>query len=395
MTSTTERPARAARPPSWWDRQGDLLMRRPFSEFTFTHMNWLMPTERVSRGDVHRPLPFESHRLDLTYRFEGTDRTLDELHRRTNTTAFVVLHHGRVIHEYYPGVFAGPRTRMQLFSVSKSVTSLLIGIAMAEGKIDSLHDRVADYRKDFVGSAYEEVTLGELLTMTSGVGGLEVWDVPDSDIKRFEQAAMGGGDLAAVVRATQRRAPAAEAFNYSTLDAQVLGWVLEAATEMTLASYAADRLWRHLGADRDAYYWLTRARPRTALGAGSFNATARDVARLGLLMAHDGVVAGRQVVPRDWVRRSRGSDLPQLAVGALGPSGYPHYGYANQWWTLGSTAFDAFAAVGVHGQYLYIDPSADVVIVKCSAWPTQDDPGRDLETITALRRIADHFASTR
>src|SRR4051812_140709 len=91
MTSTTERPARAARPPSWWDRQGDLLMRRPFSEFTFTHMNWLMPTERVSRGDVHRPLPFESHRLDLTYRFEGHDRNLDELHRRTNTTAFVVL----------------------------------------------------------------------------------------------------------------------------------------------------------------------------------------------------------------------------------------------------------------------------------------------------------------
>jgi CubicO group peptidase (beta-lactamase class C family) len=396
MTSTTERPApRAAKPPSWWDRQGDLLMRRPFSEFTFTHMTWLMPTERVTRGEVHRPLPYESHRLDLTYHFEGHDRTLAELHRRTNTTAFVVLHHGRVIHEYYPGAFAGSRTRMQLFSVSKSVTSLLIGIALAEGAIDSLDDRVVDYRKDFVGSAYEDVTLAELLTMTSGVGDPEVWDVPDSDIKRFEQAAMGGGDLAAVVKSAHRRAPAGQAFNYSTLDAQVLGWILEAATEMSLASYAADRLWRHLGADRDAYYWLTRARPRTALGAGSFNATARDVARLGLLMSHDGVVAGRQVVPRDWVRRSRGSDLPQLAVGALGPSGYPHYGYANQWWTLGSAAFDAFTALGVHGQYLYVDPSADVVIVKCSAWPTQDDPARDRETIVALRRIADHFACTR
>jgi CubicO group peptidase (beta-lactamase class C family) len=396
MTSTTERPApRAAKPPSWWERQGDLLMRRPFSEFTFTHMNWLMPTERVHRGDVHRPLPADPHRLDLTYRFEGEDHTLAELHRHTNTTAFVVMHHGRIVHEYYPGMFAGPRVRMQLFSVSKSVTSLLIGIAMAEGAIDSLHDRVIDYRKDFLGSAYEEVTLAELLTMTSGVGDLEAWDVPDSDIKRFEQAAMGGGDLAEVVKAARRRVPAGVAFNYSTLDAQVLGWILEAATGSTLAAYAADRLWRHLGADRDAYYWLTRARPRTALGAGSFNATARDVARLGLLMTHDGVVAGRQVVPRDWVRRSRGSDLPQLAVGALGPSGYAHYGYANQWWTLGSSCFDAYTALGVHGQYLYVDPSADVVIVKCSAWPTQDDERRDRETVAALRRISDHFACTR
>jgi CubicO group peptidase (beta-lactamase class C family) len=109
-------------------------------------------------------------------------------------------------------------------------------------------------------------------------------------------------------------------------------------------------------------------------------------------MADDGVVAGRQIVPRDWVRLSRGNDHPANAVGALGPSGYDHYGYANQWWTLGSACFDAFTALGVHGQYLYIDPTAHVVIVKCSAWPTQDDPRRDLETITALRRIADHFA---
>ena len=164
------------------------------------------------------------------------------------------------------------------------------------------------------------------------------------------------------------------------------------STGMSLARYASERLWRRIGADRDAYYWLTRARPRTAIGAGSFNATARDVARLGLLMANDGVVAGEQIVPREWVRRSRGSDLPQLAVGALGPSGYDHYGYANQWWTLGNSAFRAFTGVGVHGQYLFVDPTAGVVIVKCSAWPTQDDEHRDRETITALRRVADHFA---
>ena len=97
-------------------------------------------------------------------------------------------------------------------------------------------------------------------------------------------------------------------------------------------------------------------------------------------------------VPEAWVRRSRGAGEGRLAVGALGPGGEPHYGYANQWWTLGESSFHAFTGLGVHGQYLFVDPTADIVIVKCSAWPTQDDERRDRETITALRRIADHFA---
>jgi CubicO group peptidase (beta-lactamase class C family) len=367
-------------------------MRRPFNEWTFAHMNWLMPTERVTRGGHHAPLPVNPQPLDLTYRFEDHDHSLSELHRRTFTTAFVVLHRGEIVHESYPGAFAGRRTRMQLFSVSKSVTSMLFGIALADGLIGSIKDRVTDYRPDFFGTAYEETILAELLDMTSGVGDDEVWDVPDSGIKRFERAIMGGGDVADVIRSAPRTAPAGERFNYSTFDAQILGWVLEAATGKSLATYAAERLWGRIGAEHDAYYWLTRGRPRTAVGAGSFNATPRDVARLGQLMADDGMVAGQQIVPRDWVRRSRGSDLPQLGVGALGPSGYDHYGYANQWWTLGDSAFQAFTGVGIHGQYLFVDPAADVVIVKCSAWPTQDDERRDRETITALRRIADHFA---
>ncbi|MEU8613646.1 serine hydrolase domain-containing protein, partial [Actinoplanes sp. NPDC048791] len=272
MTSTVEPSiVRAAHEPSWWDRQGDLIMRRPFNEWTFTHMNWLMPTEYVPRGGPHLPLPLSPCPLDLTYRFDDRDHTLTELHRRTYTTAFVVLHRGEIVHETYPGAFAGPRSRMQLFSISKSVTSMLIGIALADGAIGSIKDRITDYRPDFRGTAYEESTLADLLDMTSGVGDAEVWDVPDSGIKRFEQAVMGGGDVAEVIRAAPRRTAPGETFNYSTFDAQILGWVLEAATGRSLAAYASERLWAHLGADRDAYYWLTRARPRTAIGGGSFN----------------------------------------------------------------------------------------------------------------------------
>jgi CubicO group peptidase (beta-lactamase class C family) len=115
------------------------------------------------------------------------------------------------------------------------------------------------------------------------------------------------------------------------------------------------------------------------------------VARLGLLMARGGVLGGEQIIPRDWVRRTEVRDVPQLAIGALGPSGYDHYGYANQWWTLDG---GAFTGLGVHGQYLFVDPADDVVIVKCSAWPTEDDPDRDRETIAALRAITARLSRT-
>jgi CubicO group peptidase (beta-lactamase class C family) len=371
---------------SWWERQGDLIMRRPFNEWTFTHMNRVLPSEPITKGE---PRPFPVEPADLGGLRYGAGYNLDDLHRRTFTTAFVVLRDGMLVHEAYPGVFARPGARMQLFSLSKSVLSMMVGIALAEKRITGIDEPVTAYRPDFRGTAYQDVTIAQLLDMTSGVGDLEVWDVEDSGIKRFERAVAGGGDVLQIVKGAVRSREAGERFNYSTFDSQVLGWVLEAATGESLASYATRKLWQKVGAEHDAYYWLTRRRPRTAIGAGSLNATARDLARLGQVMADDGLVAGERVVPADWVRRSR---MPRHGVGTLGPSGYPHYGYANHWWTLDN---GAFTGVGVHGQYLYVDPAARIVIVKCSAWPTQDDPQRDSETITALKAVASHLSASR
>ena len=107
---------------------------------------------------------------------------------------------------------------------------MMVGVALADGTIESLDDPVARYRPDFRGTAYQDVTVGQLLDMSSGVGDLEVWDVPDSGIKRFERAVAGGGDVFEIVRSSPRTGPAGERFNYSTFDSQVLGWVLEAAS---------------------------------------------------------------------------------------------------------------------------------------------------------------------
>lgn len=364
MTLTSAQPYVAAhRPPSWWERQTGRVMQRPLNEWTFTHMNWLLPTARVARGSTHRPLPARPVPLEVTYEFGGREHTLAELHRRTFTTTFVVLHRGRIVHESYRGVFARPRTRMQLFSVSKSVTSMLVGVALADGAIGSVADKLTDYRPDFLGTAYDGVTLADLLDMRSGVGDEETWGA-DTAVRRFERAVLNGGDVAAIVRSAPRTCEPGERFNYSTFDAQVLGWVLEAATGVPIASYASQRLWQPMGAEADAYYGLSRSKPRTAISAGGLNATARDLARLGQLTIED--------------------------PGLLRPVPSSGPGYSHQWWTFGN---GRFSGIGVHGQYLFVDPAASVVIVKTSAWPVEEDDALERESIVALTAVADHLAA--
>ena len=375
---------------SWvWQHQAEIVTRRPFNEWTFTHMNRVLPTEPVHCAEQPTQLvsaPDDRLIAGVTYDYQGR-HTIADLHRRTHTTAFLVLHRGRVLHESYPGRFASPPTRFQVFSVTKSVTSMLVGIALERGEIGSTDDQIVDYLPELRGSSYNGVTIEQLLTMSSGVGGIEDWTIPDSVINRFSAAVTTGGSVLDVVRSTERAHQPGTAFNYSTIDTHVLGWVLEAATGSSLARYAERHLWRPMGAETDAYYFLTRGRPRTALGGGSLNATIRDLARVGAIMAHGGRVGETQLVPAAWVERSRGSALPHLQVGALlDGGGYPHYGYANQWWTLGGER-RAITGLGVHGQFLWVDPRSETVIVKTTAWNTADDEEKDRETCTALAAI--------
>lgn len=381
-----------------WRKQGEIATRRPINEWTFTHMNRVMPIEEVPRPARSRGLEARGALPPISYEFAGRSRTLAELHERTHTTSFMVVHRGRVLSEVYPGRFAGRGVRFMCYSLSKSVTSMLVGIAVERGEIASIDDPVVRYLPELADSAYDDgTTVAHLLDMSSGAGGLEDWTIPDAPILRFEKAVTTGGSVLEVIRSLPRVADPGTVFNYSTIDAHVLGWVLEAATGRTIAQNAAERLWAPMGAEYDGYYFLTRGRPRTALGGGSLNASTRDLARIGLIMVNRGRAGSEsdaaQIVPEAWVERGRSSDLPHLQLGTLeSGGGYAHYGYANQWWTLGG-AHREFTGLGVHGQYLWVDPERETVIVKTSAWGTADDPDRDLETVAAFHAITERLAA--
>lgn len=374
-----------------WRNQAEVATRRPINEWTFTHMDALMPTRAVPRSGRPRPLPRAPRPLPVVYEHRGRQRTLGELHEATHTTGFAVVHRGVLVHETYPGRFAAPDTRFQLFSLTKSVTSVLVGMALVRGDLGSLDERVSDHRPDLAGTAYADATVEDLLRMSSGAGDERLEDYPDpsATINDFERAVTGGGSLLAVLRGVPATVAPGTRFNYSTLDTQVLGWVLESAVGMPLAAYAAE-LWERIGAQDDAYYFLTRERPRTALGGGSFNATVRDLAKVGLLMSRGGVLDGERLLPEGWTERARGAGVPHLEVGALGSTATPHYGYSDLWWTLGGER-RAHTGLGIHGQFLWVDPEADVVVVKTSAWPTADDTDRDAETVAALRAVVAHL----
>jgi CubicO group peptidase (beta-lactamase class C family) len=153
-----------------WRHQADLILRRPLNEWTFSHIKWLLPTEDVPRSTSIRRMPANLGPLDIQYRFEGRDRRLSKLHSRTNTTSFLVLHGGTLVHEVYPGRFAGSAARFFLFSLGKSVTSMLIGVALAEGAIGDLRDPVTLYPPDLADCAYDGLAIEHLLDMCSGVG---------------------------------------------------------------------------------------------------------------------------------------------------------------------------------------------------------------------------------
>jgi CubicO group peptidase (beta-lactamase class C family) len=288
--------------------------------------------------------------------------TIDDYLARNRTTGLLILKGDRILVERYQ-YDRTPAHRMTSFSMAKTVVAMLVGIALADGSIKSLDDPVQSYVVELAGTPYGETPIRHLLTMSSGVRFSEI-DGGTDDVATMARLAVMGeseGGAATVMPFRTRDRPPGQKLSYASGDSQVLGLVLRAATGKPLADYLSERIWKPMGAESDASWMIDKA--GFEIGWAGINATLRDYGRLGILLAHDGVLDGRRILPLGWVKTATTPAAPQFQPGQ---SGAGLFGYGYQTWLIGGTERQ-FALLGRRGQAIFVDPKSKLVLVHTAA----------------------------
>jgi len=362
--------------------------------YNFSHMDEALFSKTLPvSGEKHvwletaQPLPEQVN-------INGKPQDLTAYLEETQTTALLVVKNEQILFEdYYKDT--GPEDKRISWSMAKSYLSAIFGVALMERKIKSLDDPVTDYVPALTGTAYDGATIRNVLNMASGVAFNEDYLDYNSDISKMGRVlALGQSMDEFAVSLSERAREPGSARQYVSIDTHVIGMVLRGATGMSAHEYLEEKLWRHLGVGAEGYY-LTDGQG-VAFVLGGLNMRTRDYALFGQLMLQNGNWNGQQIIPARWVRDSTMASAPPDTE-ATGVD----YGY--QWWVPKSSpngilggAQDDYFAVGIYGQYIYIDPATRTVIVKNSAHreftePSPSGQGYMLDNIDMFRSLARHY----
>jgi CubicO group peptidase (beta-lactamase class C family) len=373
----------------------------PFNRWSLQHARELLPTRPVACSSTASPLPEAPVDLDnIEVKFGNEEReALPQWLKRAYTDAIIVLHDGKVVYERYFNDQA-PDTRHLMFSVTKSFTGTLALMLIEQGKINPKR-QVSRYVDELTGTAFGDATVQQLLDMTNSIDFDETYTDPESDISRFA-AAFGwgttpdksGGSVYTFLQTLTAHDPhyaQGEAFHYVTADSEVLGWIIRRVTHRKLANFLADTIWKKLGAGADGYYVLDPE--GTEMAGGGLNITLRDAARFGQMILDDGRFNGQQIVPAKVAQRiKQAGNHDVFGTFYKNDPWYQKIGWAyhDQWWTF-NNEHKAVAALGVYGQYIYIDPVARVVIVKQTSDPDAEGRTNDVEGPLVMNTIAEYL----
>jgi len=348
-------------------------MSPPHNAYYFHHIDRLrFRHDWVPRSGAVHPLVRSAEPVPvLAIRASGESRgiDLDEYLVRNHVTGFLVLRGDTVIVErYLQG--AGEGSRFVSQSVGKSVVSILVGIAVDQGRLGRVEEPVIKYLPELAATGYRDASVENVLQMATGVDYSENYRDSTSGAARIGAALITGrpsfSEFVLSMKPTTT-APGTR-FEYQSVNTQVLGMLIERVTGKRLHRWAAEALWSKIGAESDAFFYQSR-RQRETCAFACFNATLRDYGRVGLLMLAGGVIGGRRVVSETWVRRSTSATALYLQPSSPREAGPPRFGYGFQWW-LPPSADGAFYAFGIYGQTIYVNPAKHVVVVQTSAWPT-------------------------
>jgi hypothetical protein len=328
---------------------------------TLSHTERLLPVRIVHRGGVARALLRRAKPFPAIH-FEDHGRSFDlyDYLASNRVAGLLVLKDGEIaLEEYQLGITAD--THWASFSMAKSVSSTLLGAALADGLISSVDDPVVRYVPALQGGAYGGVSIRQVLTMSSGACWNETYTDPESDRRKVLELQIAGtaGAVLRYMNALSRCGEPGSIWNYNTGETYVLGAVIEGATRRPLAEYLTEKIWSKAGMDQDSTWWVDGP-DGAAWAGGGIGATLRDYGRFGLIAADNGRLNGRLIVPDGWFNQA----------GAPHSIGGKMVGYGYMWWIPPQTDpvhLGAFEAIGIFGQYMYINPRERLVIVVLSA----------------------------
>ncbi len=343
-------------------------------EFGFAHWEQVFKTRKVARGTHVHPLPIAPPLPSFAAGDTGA-AYLDQYATDYKLAGLVVLVDGRVRLERY-ALGHSPVGRWTSFSMAKSLTSTLVGAAIRDGYIKSIDDPVTRYITGLAGSAYEGVSIRQLLTMTSGVKWNEDYTDLKSDVALFYATAPDPGVDATVsyMRRLPREAPPGAKWLYKTGETNLIGVLVQEATHKTLAAYLSEKIWAPYGMEQDASWHLDVSNHEQ--GGCCFQATTRDFARIGLFILDGAVVDGRPVVADGWL---------EAATHKQADINVPGRGYGFQWWTRDDDTFDA---IGIHGQMIHVDARRRLVVAINSAWPVATGKEQSAARVALINMIA-------
>jgi CubicO group peptidase (beta-lactamase class C family) len=327
---------------------------------SFSHLDGVLPHYTLKKAASPLPLPTAASELKVEYRFKDQSYTLDDFLQRQRITGLLVIKDGEIQFERYQ-YDRKPADRFVSHSMAKSIVSIAVGMALAEGKIASLDDLASKYEPKLAGSAYGDTSIRNVLRMSSGVPFNEVYDGKD-DLTRFGNLRGSRGSIEALRAFGPREVEQGTRFHYASSETVILAVLLRAVTGTTLSEYLTERLWQPMGAEADAT-WI-RSRDGTEVAAGSFNAILRDYGRLGVLLANDGADGARQIVPRDYLLEA--TDWHRQPDAFAPRNATPYFGYGYQFWLFPGEK-RRFALLGIYGQSIFVDPELKLVMVITAA----------------------------
>ena len=383
-----------------------LIMQPESDYFSFPKLRWtvchireLMPTKQVSRG-IEPPSPL-TYALDsgidhLTFTPIGGEElmTWEESLSANYTDGILIIHRGKVVYERYFGAL-NEKGKHAAMSMTKSMTGLLGEILVVEGRLDD-SVKVSSIIPELKDSAFGSATVRQVMDMTTSLDYSEDYSDPNADIWVYSKAASplpkpqnydGPNGYFEYLQTVKQKGIHGEAFGYRTINTDALGWIISRVSGKDLAHLLSEHIWSRMGAEQDGY--MTVDAKGTPFAGGGLSAGLRDLGRIGLLMLDGGEINGQRLFPAKVVENIRaGGDKKAFAKAGYGT--IPGGSYRSMWWIF-HNKHGAFAARGVHGQTIYIDPTAQMVIVRLASFPAAKNAKIDPTSLPAFQAVAEYL----